>query len=133
MRGLSASVSATFSDSEATYPNRDDDRKLPVPGFSKFLFNASLEWAWKGFEIRGDYIYRDDFVEGLGDSIESDEFFAAEKRVDVRAAYSFAKNLKAYASVTNLTNEAQSILLGLPPVRRGREHHGAQIPLRLRI
>ncbi len=107
LRGLSASVSATFSDSKATYPNRDDDRSLPVPGFSKFLFNASLEWAWRGFEIRGDYIYRDDYVEGLGDSIESDEFYAAEKRIDVRAAYSFAKNLKAYASVTNLTNEPQ--------------------------
>jgi len=107
LRGLSASVSATFSDSEATYPNREDDRKLPVPGFSKFLFNASLEWAWRGFEIRGDYIYRDDYVEGLGDSIESDEFYAAEKRIDVRAAYSVTKNLRAYASVTNLTDEPQ--------------------------
>ncbi|MDX3899354.1 MAG: TonB-dependent receptor [Sphingobium sp.] len=107
LRGLSASLSATFSDSEATYPNRDDDRKLPVPGFSKFLFNASLEWAWRGFEIRGDYIYRDDYVEGLGDSIESDEFYAAEKRIDVRAAYSFTKNLQVYGSVTNLTDEPQ--------------------------
>jgi TonB-dependent receptor len=107
LRGLSASVSATFSDSEATYPNRSDARKLPVPGFSKFLFNASLEWAWRGFEIRGDYIYRDDYVEGLGDSIETDEFYAAEKRVDVRAGYSVIKGLQLYASVTNLTDEPQ--------------------------
>jgi len=107
LRGLSASLSSTFSDSEATYPNRDDDRQLPLPGFSKFLFTASLEWAWHGFEIRGDYIYRDDYVEGLGDSIESDEFYAAEQRVDVRAAYSFTKNLRLYAAVTNLTDEPQ--------------------------
>ncbi|WP_168355851.1 TonB-dependent receptor [Sphingomonas gei] len=107
LRGLSASVSATFSDSEASYPNRDDDRKLPLPGFSKFLFNASLEWAWRGFELRGDYIFRDDYVEGLGDSIESDEFYAAEKRVDVRAAYAVTRNVRAYASVTNLTDEPQ--------------------------
>ena len=107
LRGLSTSLSATFSDSEASYPNRNDDRKLPLPGFSKFLFTASLEWAWRGIELRGDYIYRDDYVEGLGDSIESDEFYAAEQRVDVRAAYSLNKNLRIYASVTNLTDEPQ--------------------------
>lgn len=107
LRGLSASVSATFSDSKATYPNRTDDRDLPVPGFSKFLFTGSLEWAWKGFEIRADYIHRSHYVEGLGDSIESDEFYAAEQRVDLQAAYSFAKNLRAYVAVTNLTDEPQ--------------------------
>lgn len=107
LRGLSANLSATFSDSKATYPNRDDERSLPLPGFSKFLFTASLEWAWRGFELRGDYIYRDDYVEGLGDSIETDEFYGAEKRVDVRAAYSLTKKLRAYASVINLTDEPQ--------------------------
>ena len=60
LRGLSAGMSATFADSEATYPNRDDDRDLPVPGFSKFMFTANLEFAWRGFNLRGDYRYRDD-------------------------------------------------------------------------
>lgn len=107
LRGLSTSLSATFSDSEAKYPNRNDDRKLPVPGFSKTLLTASLEWVWGGFEVRGDYIYRSHYVEGLGDSIETDEFYAAEQRVDVIAGYSINKNLRLYASVTNLTDEPQ--------------------------
>src|SRR5690606_36000173 len=55
LRGLSVGMSATFADSEATYPNRDDDRDLPVPGFSKFMFTGSVEWAWRGFNVRGDY------------------------------------------------------------------------------
>ena len=107
LRGLSAAVSATFSDSEATYPDRADDRKLPVPGFSKFLFTGTLEWVWKGFNIRGDYRYRDDYIEGLGDDIESDEFYAAEQRVDIEAGYTFLNGLKAFAAVTNLTDEPQ--------------------------
>lgn len=106
-RGLSAGVSATFSDTEATYPNRTDDRDLPLPGFSDFLFTGTLEWTWKGFDIRGDYIYRDDYVEGLGDSIESDEFYAAEQRLDLSASYTFGSGLRAYASVINLTDEPQ--------------------------
>jgi len=107
LSGLGVDLSATFADSEATYPNRDDDRDLPVPGFSKFLFTGTLSWAWHGFEIRGDYIFRDDYVEGLGDSIETDEFYAAEDRVDLQASYNLANGLRAYASVINLTDEAQ--------------------------
>jgi TonB-dependent receptor len=107
LRGLSAGVSATFSDSKATYPNRTDDRDLPVPGFSKFLFTGTLEWAWNGFNIRGDYRYRDDYVEGLGSNIESDEFYGSEHRVDLEGSYRFANGLKAFATVENLTNEPQ--------------------------
>jgi len=107
LRGLSMALSATFADSEATYPNRDDDRDLPVPGFSKFMFTATVGWAWRGFEVRGDYRYRDAYIEGLGDSIESDEFYDAEQRVDLEASYTFATGLRTFATVTNLTDEAQ--------------------------
>lgn len=107
LRGLSAGVSATFADTEATYPHRTDGRKLPLPGFSDFLFTGNLEWAWKGFNIRADYIYRNDYVEGLGSSIESDEFYAAEQRVDLAASYTFPNGLRIMASVFNLTNEPQ--------------------------
>ena len=107
LSGLSAAVSATFSDSEAEYPNRTDDRDLPLPGFSKFMFTGSLEWVWNGFNIRADYRHRDAYVEGLGSSIESDEFYAAEQRVDLEAGYSFPNGMKLFAGVTNLTNEAQ--------------------------
>lgn len=107
LSGLSAAVSATFSDSKAEYPDRTDDRDLPLPGFSKFMFTGSLDWVWNGFNIRADYRHRDAYVEGLGSSIESDEFFAAEQRVDLEAGYQFKNGLKLYAGVTNLTNEAQ--------------------------
>lgn len=114
LRGLSAGISATFSDSKATYPNRDDDRSLPLPGFSDFLFTGTLEWAWNGFDIRADYIFRDDYVEGLGDSIESDEFYAAEQRVDLSASYTFGHGLRAFANVINLTDEPQVSYSGYP-------------------
>jgi TonB-dependent receptor len=107
LSGLGVDLSATFADSEATYPNRNDNRDLPVPGFSDFLFTGTLSWAWHGFEVRGDYIFREDYVEGLGNSIETDEFYAAEQRVDLQASYRFTSGLNAYASVINLTDEPQ--------------------------
>lgn len=107
LRGLSAGMSATFADSEATYPNRDDDRDLPVPGFSKFMFTSTVEWAWRGLNVRADYRYRDAYIEGLGDSIESDEFYDAEQRVDMEASYTFDNGVQLIATGTNLTDEAQ--------------------------
>lgn len=112
LRGLSAGISATFADSEATYPNRNDDRDLPVPGFSKFMFTGTVEWAWRGFNVRGDYRYRDAYIEGLGDSIESDEFFDVEQRVDLEGSYTFGNGVEAIATVTNLTDEAQASYSG---------------------
>ena len=83
-------------------------------------------------DIRGDYRFREAYVEGLGDNIESDEFYASEQRVGLEAGYLFSNGLKAYASVTNLTDEPQ-ILPGLSPARRRCEPVRPQIHLWCRI
>ena len=44
---------------------------------------------------------------GTISDIESDEFYAAEQRVDLEAGYTFRNGLKAFAAVTNLTDEPQ--------------------------
>ena len=100
-------LSATFSESEAEYPNRHDDRDLPLPGFSDYLFTASIDYAWRNLRLRVDYRYRGDYVEGLGDSIESDEFFAAEERVDAEVSYQLRQGLLLFATGSNLTERPQ--------------------------
>lgn len=107
LRGLTAGVSVTFTETDANYPDRADRDDLPLPGFSDFLFTATLEWAWKGFNIRGDYINRSDYVEGLGSDIESDEFFGPEERLDLSASYTFANGLRIFGNVINVTDESQ--------------------------
>ena len=94
------------------HADRDD---LPLPGFSDFLFTATLEWAWDGFMLRGDYVNRSDYVEGLGSDIESDEFFGPEERLDLSASYSLDNGLRAFASVINVTDEAQFSYQGYEP------------------
>ncbi|MEX2043976.1 MAG: TonB-dependent receptor [Opitutus sp.] len=108
LKAFTASVSATFSESEVTLANpREDGRKPPQPGFSGFLFTSSLEYAKGAFRARADYRYRDDYVEGLGDDIETDEYYAAEERVDAEISYEIRKGLSVYASGTNLTARPQ--------------------------
>lgn len=104
---FTAAVSATFTESEATYPGRNDRNDLTLAGFSPYLFTSSLEYAWGRFFVRADYRYRDDYIEGLGSNRASDEYYAAEERVDAEASYEIRKGLRIYASGTNLTNRWQ--------------------------
>jgi TonB-dependent receptor len=115
LRGLTAGVSATFTETEANYPDRTDRDDLPLPGFSDFLFTATLEWAWKGFNARADYINRSDYVEGLGSDIESDEFFGPEERLDLSASYRFGSGLRVFGNVINVTDESQFSYQGYEP------------------
>ena len=101
MKGFTAAISATFSDTEAKYPDRTDRDDLPLPGFSKHLFTSSLEYA------RGRFFARADYVEGLGASVETDEFYAAEEKVDLELAYRLRQGLTLFAHGTNLTNRPQ--------------------------
>jgi TonB-dependent receptor len=107
LSGFSTSLSATFTESEADYPNRTDRDDLALEGFSDYIFTGSLEYAWGNFRARLDYRYRSDYIEGLGDDIESDEFYAAEERVDAELSYRLRKNLSVFVNGTNLTNRPQ--------------------------
>lgn len=115
LKGFSAAVSATFTETEATYPNRTDNRELPLPGFSEYLFTASLEYARGNFFARADYRFRDDYVEGLGTNVESDEFYAAEEKVDAGIGYRLRRGLTLFANATNLTDRAQLSYQGFTP------------------
>jgi len=107
LAGFSVAASATFTESEAEYPARDDNRDLPLEGFSDTILTLALDYDWKNFSARLDYHYRSDYIEGLGDDIESDEFYAAEYRVDYQMAYRLMENLELYMNVSNLTEEPQ--------------------------
>ena len=71
------------------------------------LLTAAVDYIWGDFKARVDYRYRSDFVEGLGDSIESDEFYASEFRLDAEVAYRLADGLWLFATGANLTEEPQ--------------------------
>ncbi len=126
LRGLSVSLSATFTESDAEYPNRDDNRDLPLPGFSDYLFTSSVDYAWKNLRLRVDYRYRSDYVEGLGDSIESDEFYAAEERVDAEISYEVRPGLLVFATGTNLTERPQVSYQGFPQFVEDASFSGAK-------
>lgn len=124
LKGLILSLSATFTDSSADYPGRTDDRDLPLEGFSEILYTAALDYVWGDFKARVDYRYRDEYIEGLGDDIESDEFYDKEYRLDAEVSYRIRENLWVFVTGTNLTNEPQVSYQGYPGFVEDASYHG---------
>ncbi len=113
--GLALRGSATFTSSEANYPNRTDRTDLSLEGFSDTIYTATIDYAWRGFSARVDYTFRSDYIEGLGSDIESDEFFGEVKRVDAEISYRLRSGVYIFATGTNITDEPLVSYQGYPP------------------
>jgi TonB-dependent receptor len=106
LKGLSVDLSATFTESDAKIPGRETE-KLPLRGFSDYLFTSSLTYAWGNFRARADYRYRSDYIEGLDSSATEDEWFSAREAVDAEIGYRFNRGLSVFVSGSNLTHRPQ--------------------------
>ncbi|OFE13283.1 hypothetical protein PHACT_09150 [Pseudohongiella acticola] len=130
--GLSVALSTTLTESDAEYPNRTDGRDLPLEGFSELLYTATLNYTWRNLDARVDYTYRDDYIEGLGSTIESDEFYAAEDRIDAEVHYSFSDRMRGFITATNLTDEPQVSYQGYPGFVEDTSFSGRKYTIGLR-
>ncbi|MES2695271.1 MAG: TonB-dependent receptor [Verrucomicrobiota bacterium] len=110
---LSVSLSSTFTDSDAKYPQRPDE-KLPTFGFSDYIFTSSLEYVQGKFRGSVSYRYRSDYLSALGSTRDSDDIFAAREQVDAEVSYRFARKLRLFASGDNLTQRPQVSYFAYP-------------------
>jgi TonB-dependent receptor len=106
LRGLTANLSVTFSDSHAIYPSRSDER-LPTTGFSDYMFNASLDYALGKFRGNIRYAYRSDYLTGVGDTRYTNDQFAAREQVDLDLSYRLTRKFRVHGNVINLTSRPQ--------------------------
>jgi TonB-dependent receptor len=133
LKGLWVGLSATFTESNANYPDRTDRDDLPLAGFSPRLFTATLDYQWNRIQARMDYYFRDEYIEGLGGDIESDEFFDAEQRLDAELHYwLLGRKLRLSATATNLTGEPQVSYQGYRQFVEDASFSGRKFTLGLR-
>lgn len=106
LKGFTVNLSATFSDSDAKYPSREDE-KMPTFGFSKYMFNGALDYARGNFRANIRYAYRSHYLTGLGENRYIDDTFAAREQVDLETSYRFTRRFRINANVINLTSRPQ--------------------------
>ena len=125
LKGLSASASATFTDSVANYPDRPGE-ELPTYGFSDYMFNGALEYVQGKFRGRIAYRYRSDYLEGIDTSRFIDDWFAAREQVDVELSYRLTKKTRLYANGENLTWRPQGSFQGSKAYIEDFSQYGAR-------
>lgn len=103
MTGLILGVNATFTDGEASLPERDID----LPGLSDTVWNASVGYENQRLSLRLAATYKsENLLEVLdtGDAI-FDRYQDDHLQVDLTARYRFNDALQVYFNAINMTDE----------------------------
>ena len=118
-------ASATFSDSEGSYPFVDtagnvviQPEKLPVRGFSDKILYGALSYGGERLRVKASYRFRSEFFEDAGSFVTvpvsgapspaarnllHHDFASPREQVDMEISYRVSDKLEVFANVDNLT------------------------------
>ncbi|MDZ7825359.1 MAG: TonB-dependent receptor [Gammaproteobacteria bacterium] len=109
--GLFVNANYTYTDSDATYPNREDD-DLPTRGASEHLAFASLGYEWRGLSAEVQYRRRSPYIEGLAfvdaqgaNDFTEDDVFGETETWNANLSYQVLDQVTVFVNGTNLFNE----------------------------
>jgi TonB-dependent receptor len=124
--GLGLSLSATFTDSVAHYPDRPGER-LPTYGFSRAMFNVAGDYVLGPFRGRLSYRYRSAYLEGIDTSRYLDDWYAAREQVDAEVSWRFRRTTRLTVSGENLTSRPQASYQGYLPYIEDNSNYGWRV------
>ena len=103
--GLLIGANATFTDSEAELPQRDD--KAPLPRQSDLLWNLLLGYEKKALRLRLAATYRDAYFDEIDelDDPSTDRYVDDHLQIDFSGSYRVAPNYEIYVNAVNLNDE----------------------------
>lgn len=118
--GLGVYLNYTFTDSEATFPERSAASTLP--GQARHVGNVSLSYEKGGFigrasvNFHGSYvdIVVGDQVDSAGNRINQDRFYDSHRQIDLTASQAVTPRIRLFVEALNLTNEPLRYYVGTP-------------------
>jgi len=109
LRGLGVYANATWTDSEATFPNREDSR---FPGQAETVYNFSLNYERAGFSGRISLNYHSEYLEAVGGGPDEDIWIDEHFQVDFAASQRITDSLRVYLELINLNDEPFRVYQG---------------------
>ncbi|MFS4468760.1 TonB-dependent receptor [Maribacter sp. 2210JD10-5] len=86
--------------------NGDEIREdVDLPGTAPNMFNSSLAYTDKRFNLRLSLNFSDAYIDELGGNAFEDRFYDKQTFLDLNASYTISKNLRVYADLNNITNQ----------------------------
>jgi TonB-dependent receptor len=108
--GLGIYANYTWTDSNATYPDRATDSTLP--GQSKNLGNVAVWYEKYGFSAKASWNFHGKYIEEVGGDAAGDVYYDTHTQLDVNLSQRIGKRIRVYADVLNLTNAPLRYYIG---------------------
>ncbi|BAO75856.1 TonB-dependent receptor [Winogradskyella sp. PG-2] len=114
--------------------NEDGDERgdLDLPGTAPNMFNGSLAYNDKKFNIRLSANYSDAYIDELGGSAFEDRYYDEQFLVDFNVSYAINPNLRVYADLNNLTDQPLRYFQGISSRTMQAEYYGRRLTFGLK-
>ena len=135
LKNVSIYANYTFIDSNANgVRNGDGDVRddIDLPNTAPNMFNASLAYADEKFSFRLSANYSDAYIDEIGGNMLEDRFYDEQFFLDFNADFAVNKNLRVYATVTNITSQPLRYYQGRKNRTMQSEYYGQRIQIGLK-
>jgi TonB-dependent receptor len=131
--GLLVDANYTFTDSEASIPERDS--KISLPSQSDHIANLSVGYEKYGFSIRVAGTYRSEFFEETEDPSDPafDRYQDDHVQLDVTSKYRINDHVQVFANAINLNDEPLYAYFGDPDYNSQYEEYGPSYEAGVRL
>ena len=117
LSGFGVYLNYTYTESEADIPDRE---RTILPGQAGNVGNFALSYEKGGFTGRMGLNYHGEFIDGVGDTEEEDEYYHSHLQLDFSGSMQLYAGLRLFVEVVNMNNEPMKYYIGRPerPIQR---------------
>lgn len=114
--------------------NEDGDIRtdLDLPGTAPNMFNGSLAYNDKKFNIRLSANYSDSYIDEIAGNAFEDRYYDEQFLVDFNVSYAVNTNLRVYADVNNITDQPLRFYQGQSNRTMQAEFYGRRVTFGLK-
>lgn len=121
------------SSTDGVFTEDGDERNdLDLPGTAPNMFNGSLAYNDKKFNIRLSANYSDAYVDEIGGSAFDDRYYDEQFLVDLNVSYAINPNLRIYADLNNITDQPLRFYQGISSRTMQTEFYGRRLTFGLK-
>ncbi|WP_299366054.1 TonB-dependent receptor [Winogradskyella sp.] len=121
------------SSTDGVFTEDGDERNdLDLPGTAPNMFNGSLAYNDKKFNIRLSANYSDAYIDEIGGRAFDDRYYDEQFLLDFNANYAITPNLRIYVDFLNITDQPLRYFQGISNRTMQAEYYGRRLTFGLK-
>jgi TonB-dependent receptor len=122
LAGLGVYANYTFTDSEATFPDRSEGIST-LPGQSQHVGNLALWFERWGFSGRASWNFHGRYISEVGEDAAEDVYYDDHIQLDLSFSQTVSRRLRLFADFNNLTNAPLRYYVGVTSRPQQEEYY----------